>query len=605
VRFSSNLSKLVIVYLLLQGGLTLALILFSRSQNRELAVTEIDEQLYHAACGLQPTIETILTSKRGDRETELDKIVREFNAKTKVRVTVVSPEGDVLTDSEANRQMMDNHKQRPEVIQASQGKVGKATRMSGSTKTEYYYLAVPLSLNDEPLGFLRLARETVPIQRRLSRFSTAFFWFAFATALLASIVLIGFARAAVRPLRDLTLFARSIAKGDYKRRLSPVHWQGEWRLLGNAFDQMQNELRTREGDLRTNSDRLSAVLSSMHEGIVAIDQQRRVLLANRAAAVLLDIPFQELLNRRFSELTRNPVIEQCVEDVFRMRRTIDQEIETKRQPRRVLSVRFSWIAQYQDDVVVMVVHDVTSLRQLETMRRDFVANVSHELKTPLSSIKAYSETLRLGAMDDLTHRMKFVERIEEQANRLSDLILDLIRLARIESGLIAFEIRDIDLGKIALQRTEAFREQAEKRSLTLRAEMGDAAIVVRCDEEGLATILDNLISNAVRYTPEGGQVIVRCSKDAEMGVIEVIDNGQGIAPEHQERIFERFYRVDKARSSDLGGTGLGLSIVKHFVQSFSGRVVVSSRLGKGSTFTARLPLANPGAQTSSHGSTTS
>jgi two-component system phosphate regulon sensor histidine kinase PhoR len=300
-----------------------------------------------------------------------------------------------------------------------------------------------------------------------------------------------------------------------------------------------------------------------------------------------------LLNRPFLELVRNPVIEKCVEEVFRVRRTIDQEIETKRQPRRVLSIRFSWIAQYQDDVVVMVVHDVTSLRQLETMRRDFVANVSHELKTPLSSIKAYSETLRLGALDDPDHRLRFVERIEEQANRLSSLILDLIRLARVESGLIAFEVRDINLCQIALQRIEVFREQAEKRSLTLRADVPEDAIIVRCDEEGLETILDNLISNAVRYTPEGGQVSVRCSQDAEMGVIEVIDNGQGIAPEHQERIFERFYRVDKARSSDLGGTGLGLSIVKHFVQSFSGRVSVSSRLGKGTTFTAKLPLSPP------------
>ena len=329
----------------------------------------------------------------------------------------------------------------------------------------------------------------------------------------------------------------------------------------------------------------------MHEGIIAIDAQRRVLLANRAAAVLLDVPFQELLNRPFYELVRNPLIEECVEEVFKIHGTTAREFETKRHPRRVLTVRFSWIAQFAGEAVVIVVHDVTSLRQLETMRRDFVANVSHELKTPLSSIKAYSETLRLGALDDPVNRLRFVERIEEQAERLSDLILDLIRLARVESGIIEFEIRDINLGLIAQQRIDAFRVQAEKRRLKLELKATMPAIMVRCDDEGLATIFDNLISNAVRYTPQGGHVIVQCSSDALMGIIEVIDNGQGIAPEHQERIFERFYRVDKARSSDLGGTGLGLSIVKHFVQSFSGQVSVSSRLGKGTTFTVRLPLS--------------
>ena len=591
MSFTSSLSKLVFAYLLLQAVLILALILFSRSQNRQLAVVEIDEVLHSSACGLQPSIERFLAETSKDRSNKIEQLIRNFSERARIRVTVVDPDGRVLADSDVAAATMENHKLRPEIVQARLGKIGKATRLSESTKTEYYYLAIPLLEKSEPIGILRLAMATAQTRKRLADISKTFVWFALASAALASIVLIAFARATIAPLRDLTHFAGSIARGDYGQRLSPVHWQGEWRLLGKAFDQMQVELQGREDELRTNSDRLSAVLASMHEGIIAIDVQRRVLLANRAAAVLLDIPYQELLNRPFYELVRNPFIEECVDEVFKAHRTIGREFETKRQPRRVLAVRFSWIAQFSGEAVVIVVHDVTSLRQLETMRRDFVANVSHELKTPLSSIKAYSETLRLGALEDPVNRLRFVERIEEQANRLSDLILDLIRLARIESGIVAFEVRDIRLSQIAQQRIHAFRVQAEKRSLTLELEETLPGIMVRCDEEGLATIFDNLISNAVRYTPEGGQVIVRCSSDAMMGIIEVIDNGLGIAPEHQERIFERFYRVDKARSSDLGGTGLGLSIVKHFAQSFSGQVSVSSRLGKGTTFTVRLPLS--------------
>ncbi len=591
MRLTSSLSKLVIAYLLLQAVLILALILFSRGQNRQMAVVEIDEVLFSSACGLQPSIERLLAEKSDARSTKIEQLIRNFGEKAKIRVTVVDPDGRVLADSDVAAVTMKNHKLRPEIVQARLGKIGKATRLSESTKTEYYYLAIPLLEKSDPIGILRLAMTTDQTRKRLADISKTFVWFALASTALASIVLFGFARATIAPLRELTHFAGSIARGDYGQRLSPTHWQGEWRLLGKAFDQMQVELQGREDELRTNSDRLSAVLASMHEGIIAVDLQRRVLLANRAAAVILDVPFQELLNRPFYELVRNPFIEECVDEVFKAHRTIGRELETKRQPRRVLAVRFSWIAQFSGEAVVIVVHDVTSLRQLETMRRDFVANVSHELKTPLSSIKAYSETLRLGALEDPVNRLRFVERIEEQANRLSDLILDLIRLARIESGMVAFEVRDISLGHIAQQRIQAFRVQAEKRSLTLELEETLPAIMVRCDEEGLATIFDNLISNAVRYTPEGGQVIVRCSSDALMGILEVIDNGQGIAPEHQERIFERFYRVDKARSSDLGGTGLGLSIVKHFTQFFSGQVSVSSRLGKGTTFTVRLPLS--------------
>ena len=591
MSFTSSLSKLVFAYLLLQAVLILALILFSRSQNRQLAVVEIDEVLHSSACGLQPSIERFLAETSNDRSNKIEQLIRNFSERARIRVTVVDPDGRVLADSDVAAATMENHKLRPEIVQARLGKIGKATRLSESTKTEYYYLAIPLLEKSEPIGILRLAMATAQTRKRLADISKTFVWFALASAALASIVLIAFARATIAPLRELTHFAGSIARGDYGQRLSPVHWQAEWRLLGKAFDQMQVELQGREDELRTNSDRLSAVLASMHEGIIAIDVQRRVLLANRAAAVLLDVPYQELLNRPFYELVRNPFIEECVDEVFKAHRTIGREFETKRQPRRVLAVRFSWIAQFSGEAVVIVVHDVTSLRQLETMRRDFVANVSHELKTPLSSIKAYSETLRLGALEDPVNRLRFVERIEEQANRLSDLILDLIRLARIESGIVAFEVRDIRLSQIAQQRIHAFRVQAEKRSLTLELEETLPGIMVRCDEEGLATIFDNLISNAVRYTPEGGQVIVRCSSDAMMGIIEVIDNGLGIAPEHQERIFERFYRVDKARSSDLGGTGLGLSIVKHFAQSFSGQVSVSSRLGKGTTFTVRLPLS--------------
>jgi two-component system phosphate regulon sensor histidine kinase PhoR len=246
---------------------------------------------------------------------------------------------------------------------------------------------------------------------------------------------------------------------------------------------------------------------------------------------------------------------------------------------------------------VLVFHDVTDLRRLERMRQDFVANVSHELKTPLASIKAYTETLLDWALHDENVNVKFLHRIEEQADRLNQLILDLLSLARLESGLESFEHRPLALSPLVSACVEAHRDRAEAKSQSLGLDLGplDDATLVLADDEAVRQILDNLISNAIKYTPEKGSVTVRCaSADGDGYVeIEVADTGIGIPRDDLPRVFERFYRVDKARSRQLGGTGLGLSIVKHLVQSLGGQVTVDSRVGVGTRFTVQIPRYCP------------
>jgi two-component system phosphate regulon sensor histidine kinase PhoR len=236
-------------------------------------------------------------------------------------------------------------------------------------------------------------------------------------------------------------------------------------------------------------------------------------------------------------------------------------------------------------------HDVTELKRLEGLRQQFVANVSHELKTPLSSIKAYTETLLNGALDDPKHARHFLSRIDDQATRLHELILDLLSLARIESGQAAMEITDLPLKGVVASCLRDHLERAKASGLTIENQVKDSPLVVRADEEGLLQILGNLIDNAIKYTPAGGAITVRCRQEANQAVIEVADTGVGIEPEHHSRLFERFYRVDKARSRELGGTGLGLAIVKHLCQAMQGTVSVESQPGKGSVFGVRLPLA--------------
>jgi two-component system phosphate regulon sensor histidine kinase PhoR len=287
---------------------------------------------------------------------------------------------------------------------------------------------------------------------------------------------------------------------------------------------------------------------------------------------------------------------------YELRELVHQSLETGqpvhgevtwhfRKKTLTLDVHATPIAGNPPPGVVLVLHDVTELKRLEGLRQQFVANVSHELKTPLSSIKAYTETLLNGALEDPQHARHFLTRIDDQASRLHELILDLLSLARIESGQAALEITNLPLQKVVAECLRDYEERARASGLAIVNQVDQSPLMVRADEEGLLQILGNLIDNAIKYTPAGGSITVRCREEANQAVIEVADTGVGIEPEHHSRLFERFYRADKARSRELGGTGLGLAIVKHLCHAMQGTVSVDSKPGQGSTFGVRLPLA--------------
>jgi two-component system phosphate regulon sensor histidine kinase PhoR len=298
------------------------------------------------------------------------------------------------------------------------------------------------------------------------------------------------------------------------------------------------------------------------------------------------------IGRPLPEVSRSRALHDCVRQALSSSRASRSEIEAPGEPRRTLAVIAAPLSGNRSAGVLIVLHDISELRRLENLRKEFVANVSHELKTPLSSIKAYAETLRMGAIHDTEHRMSFVERIEEQAERLHELIIDLLQLARIEAGQQAFDFDDVPLLEAARSCLHQFAEAAGAKSIQLSVDENSPHLVVHVDEEGLRTVLNNLIDNAIKYTSANGRVRVSWRSEGGYGVIAVADTGIGIALRDQTRIFERFFRADKARSRELGGTGLGLSIVKHLCQAFGGDVVVESQEGAGSTFRVRLPLAS-------------
>jgi two-component system phosphate regulon sensor histidine kinase PhoR len=399
-----------------------------------------------------------------------------------------------------------------------------------------------------------------------------------------------------RPLEELMHAAEHIGVGNKRPRVL-LDVSSEVASLGHTFNDMSERLATRIARLEEDRQQLRTILSGMVEGVVALDAEQRILFANDRATDLLELATQAPVGRRLWEVVRQRRLLDMVQRALERPEPLQEEINWTGATPRSLTLHAARLPGEPSRGAVLVLHDTSELRRLERLRQEFVANVSHELKTPLSVIKACVETLQLGAVEDDENRGAFLERIAEQSDRLHALILDLLSLARIESGTELFEFASVPVAPVVEGCLERHRTRAEGRRQRLHiGNNGDSAdenSTVWADEEAFGQILDNLVDNAVKYTPEGGAIRVSWRLDGEQVCLEVADNGIGI-PEHDlPRIFERFYRVDKARSREMGGTGLGLSIVKHLVQALRGSIGATSRIGEGSIFTVRLPRARP------------
>jgi two-component system, OmpR family, phosphate regulon sensor histidine kinase PhoR len=417
----------------------------------------------------------------------------------------------------------------------------------------------------------------------------------------------------VRPARPLNEAAEALAAGEYGHRVY-VPSQDELGKLARTLNRMSQSMHARTAQISQTAARQATVLGGMIEGVVAIDARLRIVLANEAAGRLFNFrPGVE--GRPLLEVIRNHALHEAVTRALSTSEPQRFEFRQSNPPPTCFDVHVQPLPGEPCPGIVLVIHDTTELRRLESIRREFVANVSHELKTPLSSIKAYTETLRNGAVGDPETSQRFLARIEEQTERLTRLIMDMLMLARVESDHQVLEIVSIDVPEVAQKCVDDHRNAADAKNIAIGVEgcgngqHREAGCRVRADREALREILDNLLDNAIKYTPQGGNVTVSWSSNGSNTEysgsnieqppsstlhsavrIAVRDTGIGIKPEDQQRIFERFYRVDKARSRELGGTGLGLSIVKHLTQSMNGAVIVESEVGKGSTFIVELPV---------------
>ena len=582
------LSRFLIGYLLLHLVTATVFVSISSRSIRHQMVENTKGEMNSLALMLQAHLKEL---PEGLQDDNLLPYVLKLGQQTDYRYTVIDADGNVLADSEKGDQNIGLHLDRPEVIQARNNNIGFANRFSDTLQLPMMYLAIAYQTdNDKTVrGFIRVAVPSVTINNSVQSLQRNLWTYAVLLGLLTSGLMALLASSAMRPLKGFAEAARNIGQGNFKQTLSLANQRNEWGELAVALTQMQQELSTREEQLRETNARSEAVLSSMVEGVLATNGNGRISIANRAAQRMMSFSSPDVVNRNLFDIVRYPELHTAIESARSEKTTAKAEFETLTPDRRRIKARATYLASEPEQGVAIVLRDVTDLHALENMRRDFVANVSHELKTPLASIKAYAETLRLGAIDDKNKNLQFVSQIETQAELLNLQIQDLLEIARVESGSAAFNIEDVNINSLCRRSAEALQPQATQRKVELLLEVSDEPLTAKAESNGVTTIINNLISNAIHYTPAGGQVQIRTQRTGQWVEIEVTDTGIGISPEHQARVFERFYRVDQARSREEGGTGLGLAIVKHLTQAFQGQLELDSQIGKGSTFRVLLP----------------
>mgnify|MGYP006138129657 FL=1 len=559
----------------------------------EQLVHQLEMRLRDTAISLQNPAEEALAHQDFN---DFQRVIKTIALQTNTRITLVETQGRVFADSHKHPQQLDNHGDRSELITALETGNGSSKRFSNSLGIEMLYIAYRIEYQGRTIGCLRVALDTQQISDQIADIQLKI-------ATLVLIIIVGGLSIAgigiskmTQPVVQLIEKARELTSGQIKkpRNLSKGN---EFDELGQTLNNLSKTLSKRMRQLERNHNELLVVLEGMKEGVIAVDGSDCIRFANKAVCRMFSLDVNRDEGRPIWEVLRNQMIETTVHKARKSDEPFHGKIELLTPHEQHLSLSASAIpsSSHSDSSktpgVIIVFHDITEIHRLENMRRDFVANVSHELKTPLASIQAYAETLIDGAIHDTDNNMLFLTRIVEQSDRLNLLIQDLLSIARLESGENVTDFASVDLTEITQRCLNNHQSHAAKKNITLIFNQSDS-VWVFAEADGLTQILDNLVDNALKYTPEDGTVTVNIQAEPRAVHLQVIDTGIGIPSDHQDRIFERFYRIDKARSRQLGGTGLGLAIVKHLVNAFGAEVEVISAADQGTTFQITFPLGD-------------
>jgi len=538
-------------------------------------------------------VENQITAENIKKENiaHLESLIATLSGKIKCRITVINNLGKVLADSEKSQKEipeMESHLYRPEVKMALVNEVGIDTRYSSTLKIDMLYVALPIKENKELIGVVRLALPLESVEKTLNEIrKTVLLGLIFALAfafVLGSII----AAQAIRPINRMIQVSRRFSKGDFSRRIMQVS-KDEIGELAATLNKMAQDIEDKIKEVKTQNQKLAAIFNSMIEGVIVIDRVGYIISVNPTIERLFTILRKDVEGKIFLEAIRNNDIAEVISAALKRGKSVSSEILLIYPVRRTFEVNATPI--FDNNVIsgcLVVVHDITEIRRLETIRSDFVANVSHELKTPLTSIKGFVETLLEGALDDKENKRNFLMIIHDHAERLDSLVNDLLSLSHLESKEIMLKKTNFNLKQQVEDVISGFRSQLKKKNIEIKNEL-PVGISVTADKDRFEQVITNLIDNAIKFNKEKGFVRIFSEEINGKVKITIEDSGIGIPEKDIPRIFERFYRVDKARSRELGGTGLGLSIVKHIVELHNGSVGVESTEGIGSTFWFILP----------------
>ncbi|MFA5308522.1 MAG: ATP-binding protein [Dehalococcoidales bacterium] len=547
--------------------------------------SQLDNLRFYLEQEARITAEASLPSLLGQGESA-DALAKTLGQEIESRVTIIAPDGVVLGDSMENPAAMENHAARPEVKDALAGGTGSSTRYSTTLQEQMMYVAVTVSSQGEVVGIARVALPLTTVESTISHLTRTIVLATVIIAVLAILAAWLIARTTTRPIRQLTSITRQIAEGELGQKIT-VSARGEIGQLAQAFNEMSSRLKETVDAISTEKTKLTNVLGNMADGVIMTDAEGYILLANRAAGKIFGFREEDAAGKYVIEVVHDHEVDEMLKLCLKGGREQNIQFESGVTRRFIRALAVPLYNQKHLEGVVILLQDLTELRDLQTMRREMVGNISHELRTPIAGIKAMVETLQDGAMNDKKVAADFLSRIESEIDRLAQMVAELTQLSRIESGQAELKLALIDLNTLVEETVAEISPLAERQHIRLLKQLTPDLPAVPADRDRIKQTIVNLVHNGIKFNKPGGRVTVSTGYDGEAAAVSVADTGIGISRDDLPHVFERFYKVDKARSG--GGSGLGLAIAKHTVQAHGGAISVHSEEGKGSTFIFTLP----------------
>jgi two-component system phosphate regulon sensor histidine kinase PhoR len=583
--FRTLRARLMLIYLAVNVAAMLFLAFVVIDLTRSAYLVNLRGQLTTNSRLVGEIVQPLLES--GAEAAEFDVLAKRLRSEAVMRVTIIRPDGAVLGDSDELPANMENHANRPEVIQALATGSGEASRYSATLHIDMHYVATLVRRGAQPEAVVRVAIPLSDIEQAQGQITALVLGSGLLVSLGSLVAILYFTRGMTNSIAQLDQVAARLGAGQWHAR---AHEGGpaEIARLAATMNLMAERLGANIQTLETEQARTAGILAHMADGLLIVDERNLVLQANEASARILDASPSEMRNHSFTAVARDYEMAECLRLAQTTRKEQTRVVEQSGARRFLRMVVTPLQTDSPAPTYLVMLQDLTQIRRLETVRRDFISNVSHELRTPLAALRALVETLNVGALEDPPAALRFLAQMEDEVQLLSQVVNDLLDLSAIESGNATLERKPLDIGAVVRRAAERLQPQAERAGVTLTAGVGDAPVMVQADGGRIEQVMLNLIHNAIKFTPSGGMIECRVTPSGGHVAVSVRDTGVGISSADLPRIFERFYKADKARAG--GGSGLGLAIARHIVEQHGGRIWAESVEGKGTTMVFTLPL---------------